>query len=479
MQQEISIHRRLRHPSLLSLLESFEDSAFYYLVTEYCSRGELFAFLAQRGEPLSEWETRAFFRQVVDGLYYLHSHGVIHRDMKLSNVLLTDSFAVKIADFGLAVQLDAAGDEQRTICGTPNYLSPEVVLRQPYGLSTDVWSLGCLLFHFLVGRPPFESASVPDTLAKIRRGDYSIPPTVPPSAADLIRRLLTVDARARPTLADVLAHPFLAAAPTNVTENPPLPTLKRERLCPTRAVFDCGVVELFADGAVELALDVDPFTMRVCSSGDTVTIMERRFDGANAAQRTFPLTLLPPKLHKRYAVLARFVASLRAQTPKVTHAARFYSTTLMEAGNIVVRGAHGGPFEGCSITMTSANAVVADVCLPGKAAVSMAVDADAPISRDLLRAAVQSAKLCAYIETALADDDQCATFSLLSVMFLLIRCKIVPCRAWRIDINSRNFPRFCRRRRRFPSWRRMVRRDAEWRVPHDDAGWRADECRCR
>jgi polo-like kinase 4 len=121
---EVEIHWQLRHPSILELLTYFEDSTNVYLVMELCPNGELFKFIQTRQRPLSESEARKVLEEVVEGLKYLHGHGIIHRDLKLSNLLLTKDLGVKIGDFGLAVKLEHPGGEQKTMCGTPNYISP-------------------------------------------------------------------------------------------------------------------------------------------------------------------------------------------------------------------------------------------------------------------------------------------------------------------------------------------------------------------
>ena len=96
----------------------------------------------------------------------------MHRDLKLSNILLTSDYKVKIIDFGLAVQLAHAEEERETLCGTPNYISPEVIQNRPYGLQTDLWSLGCILYAMLTGTPPFECSTVQDTLVRIKSGKF-------------------------------------------------------------------------------------------------------------------------------------------------------------------------------------------------------------------------------------------------------------------------------------------------------------------
>lgn len=96
----------------------------------------------------------------------------MHRDLKLSNVLISESNEVKIIDFGLAVQLSDPYEERQTLCGTPNYISPEVILNKSYGLQTDLWSLGCIMYALITGTPPFECPTVQDTLMKIKAGKY-------------------------------------------------------------------------------------------------------------------------------------------------------------------------------------------------------------------------------------------------------------------------------------------------------------------
>ena len=109
---------------------------------------------------LNEQEVADYVRQLAMGIKYMQDRGIMHRDLKLSNILLTDDKVVKIIDFGLAVQLADNHEERETLCGTPNYISPEVIQNRPYGLSADLWSLGCIMFALLTGTPPFECSTV-------------------------------------------------------------------------------------------------------------------------------------------------------------------------------------------------------------------------------------------------------------------------------------------------------------------------------
>lgn len=153
--QEVKIHKDLKHPSILELYTFFEDANYVYLVLELAQNGELHRYLKDNRRVLTESETAHILIQVVRGLLYLKSKNILHRDMSLSNLLLTNDFKVKIADFGLATHISKPDEKHTTLCGTPNYISPEVASRASHGLPVDVWGLGCMMYTLLVGKPPF------------------------------------------------------------------------------------------------------------------------------------------------------------------------------------------------------------------------------------------------------------------------------------------------------------------------------------
>lgn len=173
VRQEVTIHSQLKHPSILELFTFFEDVNFVYLVLELAHKGELHRYLRDHKKVMNEVEAATVLKQVVDGLLYLHSHRIVHRDISLSNLLLTQDLKVKIADFGLAT-LDQPGEKHMTLCGTPNYISPEVASRASHGLAVDVWGLGCLLYTLLVGKPPFDTDAVKSTLARVVKVDFTV-----------------------------------------------------------------------------------------------------------------------------------------------------------------------------------------------------------------------------------------------------------------------------------------------------------------
>lgn len=211
VRQEVGIHARLKHPSILELYTFFEDTNHVYLILELAHNGTLHRFLAERQKTLNEYESANIVSQVVNGLLYLHSNNIMHRDISMSNLLLTASMHVRISDFGLATQLGGGNYENKhtTLCGTPNYISPEVASRSSHGLKTDVWSLGCLLYTLLVGRPPFDTNGVKSTLTQVVMGNFTIPDHISAEARDLIQRLLCKDPMKRIEIHQVASHPFM------------------------------------------------------------------------------------------------------------------------------------------------------------------------------------------------------------------------------------------------------------------------------
>jgi polo-like kinase 1 len=211
---EIKIHRGLSHPHVVKFIRHFEDATCHYMLMELCPNQTLMEMVKRR-KRLTEPEVRYFLYQLVLALEYLHSKNIIHRDLKLGNLFLSQHMRIRIGDFGLSTQVDAKGQKKTTICGTPNYIAPEVLHGAKVGHSfeVDVWSLGCILYTLLVGKPPFQTDNVKKTYHAIRHIHYSFPShsNASTEARSMVTQLLTKDPATRLSLAAIKAHPFIAS----------------------------------------------------------------------------------------------------------------------------------------------------------------------------------------------------------------------------------------------------------------------------
>lgn len=208
LRREIEIQSHLRHPNILRLYGYFYDEKRVYLILEYAPNGELYKLLRKAGK-FDEPTAARYIRQMALALGYLHGRHVIHRDIKPENILLGLQGEAKIADFGWSVH--APHTRRQTLCGTLDYLPPEMVEGREHDRLVDLWSLGVLAYEFLVGAPPFEepSGGYRATYRRIAKVDLRIPDTVSAEAADLIRKLLQHDPEKRIPLEKVLRHPWI------------------------------------------------------------------------------------------------------------------------------------------------------------------------------------------------------------------------------------------------------------------------------
>ncbi|CAD5233074.1 unnamed protein product [Bursaphelenchus xylophilus] len=203
--REIEIQAHLRHPNILRLYNYFSDEKRVFLILEYALHGELYKELQKKGR-LSERRTAKYIYQVSDALDYCHSKNVIHRDIKPENILIDEEGNLKIADFGWSVH---SASNRKTLCGTLDYLPPEMVCSNPHDKRVDYWAVGVLCYELLCGKPAFESATDQDTYRLIRKGEYSFPATFSEPVRDLISRLLVVDPERRLTLRQVMEHEWV------------------------------------------------------------------------------------------------------------------------------------------------------------------------------------------------------------------------------------------------------------------------------
>ncbi|KAB1259085.1 Inactive serine/threonine-protein kinase PLK5 [Camelus dromedarius] len=227
VEREIALHSRLRHRNIVAFHGHFADHDHVVPAGHLQS----LAHVLEARQTLTEPEVRYYLRGLVSGLRYLHRRRIVHRDLKLSNFFLNKNMEVKIGDLGLATRVGPGGRCHRVLCGTPNFLAPEVVSRNGHSCQSDIWALGCLMFTELTGVPPFVAAPLSEMYQNIREGRYPEPAHLSPSARRLIARLLAPDPAERPSLDHLLQDDFftqgftLDRLPPHCCHSPPVFTI--------------------------------------------------------------------------------------------------------------------------------------------------------------------------------------------------------------------------------------------------------------
>ncbi|KAM3929159.1 serine/threonine-protein kinase H2 [Leptodactylus fuscus] len=215
-ESELNILRRVSHHNIIQLIEVFEAHDRVYMVMELATGGELTDRIIAKGS-FTERDATKVLQMVLDGINYLHGLGITHRDLKPENLLYYHPGAdskILVTDFGLANSGNKGGDwSMRTICGTPEYIAPEIILRKPYSNAVDMWALGVITYIVLSGSMPFEDENRTRLYRLILKGKYSYIsdpwPSVSNLAKDFIDRLLTVDCRDRLSASDAIQHPWI------------------------------------------------------------------------------------------------------------------------------------------------------------------------------------------------------------------------------------------------------------------------------
>ena len=200
--REISIHKSLNHDSIIKLYDQLEDRSNIYLVLEYANNCDLHEYIMQN-QQLTEAESAKILVELCMGVKYMHDRGIIHRDLKAENVLLTDQNVCKICDLGWSVVCDGP---RKTFCGTLDYMSPEILLGDNYSFPSDIWSLGVLLYEMLHGRPPYSQCIEGDMIERIQEQDLKIDPRLSPAAKNLLLKVLQFNPNKRASIADILKH---------------------------------------------------------------------------------------------------------------------------------------------------------------------------------------------------------------------------------------------------------------------------------
>uniref|UniRef100_A0A4W3H7G8 calcium/calmodulin-dependent protein kinase n=1 Tax=Callorhinchus milii TaxID=7868 RepID=A0A4W3H7G8_CALMI len=220
LEREARICRLLKHPNIVRLHDSISEEGFHYLIFDLVTGGELFEDIVAR-EYYSEADASQCIHQILESVNHIHQHDIVHRDLKPENLLLASkckSAAVKLADFGLAIEVQGEQQAWFGFAGTPGYLSPEVLRKDPYGKPVDIWACGVILYILLVGYPPFWDEDQHKLYQQIKAGAYDFPSpewdTVTPEAKNLINQMLTINPAKRITAPEALKHPWVCQRST-------------------------------------------------------------------------------------------------------------------------------------------------------------------------------------------------------------------------------------------------------------------------
>eukprot|EP01022_Parablepharisma_sp_SALTPOND_P028398 TRINITY_DN70906_c0_g1_i1.p1 TRINITY_DN70906_c0_g1~~TRINITY_DN70906_c0_g1_i1.p1 ORF type:complete len:774 (+),score=121.79 TRINITY_DN70906_c0_g1_i1:6250-8571(+) len=231
MRLEVRIMYSLNHEHIIKLYNHFEDDDHFYLVLEFAPKGHLYEKLKMMGR-LTEKLAAQYMREVFSAVEYLHSTNppIIHRDIKPENILLDAKECAKLCDFGWSNFFNP-DSKRMTYCGTPDYLSPEMIKKEGHDQHVDLWNLGVLLFELLTGRPPFQGSDQKELFANILKLRINFPKDFPKLAKDLVTRMLKVVPKERISLKAALEHPWFK---TNAEIRPVLTrAVKMEKQLPT------------------------------------------------------------------------------------------------------------------------------------------------------------------------------------------------------------------------------------------------------
>ncbi|XP_072913655.1 calcium/calmodulin-dependent protein kinase type II subunit beta isoform X6 [Hemitrygon akajei] len=220
LEREARICRLLKHSNIVRLHDSISEEGYHYLVFDLVTGGELFEDIVAR-EYYSEADASHCIQQILEAVLHCHQMGVVHRDLKPENLLLASKCkgaAVKLADFGLAIEVQGEQQAWFGFAGTPGYLSPEVLRKEAYGKPVDIWACGVILYILLVGYPPFWDEDQHKLYQQIKAGAYDFPSpewdTVTPEAKNLINQMLTINPAKRITATEALKHPWVCQRST-------------------------------------------------------------------------------------------------------------------------------------------------------------------------------------------------------------------------------------------------------------------------
>uniref|UniRef100_A0A0E0HXU1 non-specific serine/threonine protein kinase n=1 Tax=Oryza nivara TaxID=4536 RepID=A0A0E0HXU1_ORYNI len=278
VEREIAVMRLLNHPHIVRFHEAIaggDGGGHVYIVMELATQGQLYDYVTQLGR-LREDDARRIFQQIISGAEYCHHNMVVHRDLKLENILMDSEMNVKIVDFGFS-KFFRHNKVLSASCGSREYAAPELLAGRKYvGPPVDVWSCGVILYILFCGRLPFDSADVSELHRIIKRGEFSIPPYVPDDARDLISSMLIVRPDKRLTITEVRTHRWLQHSIPRYLAMPPL----NARTQITRASIDAETVDKVVGHGFERRYLVESLENRVENEATVAynLILNKKFD---------------------------------------------------------------------------------------------------------------------------------------------------------------------------------------------------------
>ena len=173
--EKLKIQKSCHHPNIASILRYFEDTENVYICYEHCKNSSLKSLLNRR-KKLTELEVQCYLKQLINALKYLHRNRIIHRNLKLSNILLTEKMELKLVGFNFSIKLKQDKEKANLICGTPNYIAPEIIEgKDGYSYEVDIWALGIIIYTLIIGKPPFNADNVKMAYEKIKNIEYTFP----------------------------------------------------------------------------------------------------------------------------------------------------------------------------------------------------------------------------------------------------------------------------------------------------------------
>jgi cell cycle serine/threonine-protein kinase CDC5/MSD2 len=299
---EIKIHKSLSHANIVRFIDCFEDDLNVYILLEMCENQSLMNMLKQR-KRLSEPEARFYTVQVLGAARYMHQHRIIHRDLKLGNIFIDRQMNLKVGDFGLAAYLASDDERKMTICGTPNYIAPEVLYGKEKGHSyeVDIWSIGVILYAILFAKPPFQCKEVDDIYDRIKKNDYDFPEStkVSEAALDLIQQLLSPEPEERPTIDEIFCSKFFKGLfPSSIPEaalyhRPVFKALTKE--ASTRNFVNCQIAAGLRVDPVHHPQQTKPVTLQPIITKDDFQ--------AAGPRAILPVSLSPASTKEKYKMI--------------------------------------------------------------------------------------------------------------------------------------------------------------------------------